>query len=123
LPRQSRALLPYFWKQGITEMRKFAFFVVCLVLPLVAGCGQTKVPDSRAPFAVVLAPTPHTPIQSPDGFRTTFTLPSAPSSPTSVFCFLAGAFVPYGTAFTISGATVTWTGTPPEKGASFVIFY
>jgi hypothetical protein len=68
-------------------------------------------------------PVPVTPTPSPDGSVRAFTLPFTPNNPTNGQLFVAGSYAVYGTAYTISGATITWTGAvPPQEGDSIVYY-
>jgi hypothetical protein len=71
-----------------------------------------------------LATTPNVPIESPNGIRTTFTLPVAATNPTAAQGYLSGSFIQYGTVYTISGTTLTWLGPiPPQIGDTLEFFY
>jgi len=67
---------------------------------------------------------PHSVTPSPDGVTRIFTMSATPIVPADAQLFLAGSFVPYGTQYTISGATITWIGAvPPQIGDSLVVFF
>lgn len=66
---------------------------------------------------------PITPTPAPDGTVRIFALSQAPPNPSSGQLFVAGSFVPYGTAYTISGSTLTWIGpVPPQNGDTMEYF-
>lgn len=66
---------------------------------------------------------PITPTPAPDGTVRIFALSQAPPNPSSGQLFVAGSFVPYGTAYTISGSTLTWIGPiPPQNGDTMEYF-
>ena len=52
-----------------------------------------------------------------------FTLAAAPINPANDQLFVAGSLAPYGTAYTVSGSTLTWIGAvPPQTGDSLDYF-
>lgn len=64
-----------------------------------------------------VANPPITPTPSPNGVIRIFTLSSTPTNPSADQLFVAGSLASYGTAYTVSGATLTWIGaTPPQTG-------
>ena len=67
--------------------------------------------------------TPVTPTPSPNGIITAFTLPYTPAFPTNGLLFVSGSYVPYGAGtYTISGAVITFHGTPPQNGDVIIYF-
>ena len=75
-------------------------------------------PGGTGSIVVRLVPTPVA-----DGATRIFTLSAAPPSPASDQLFVAGSLVVYGTAYTISGATITWIGAvPPQVGDTMEYF-
>ena len=58
-----------------------------------------------------------------DGSTRIFTLSGTPTTPTADLLFVAGSFVPYSTAYTVAGATLTWTAPiPPQSGDAMEYF-
>lgn len=75
-------------------------------------------PDQLVASALPTAATPPlTPTPSPNGTTRIFTLSATPTNPTADQLFVAGSLAKYGTAYTVSGGTITWIGaTPPQTG-------
>ena len=63
------------------------------------------------------------PTPLPDGTVRIFTLGVTPTTPANDLFFVAGSLVPYETAYTVAGNTVTWTGPiPPQEGDDLIYF-
>lgn len=64
------------------------------------------------------------PTPDPDGVVRIFTIPgAAPTNPVNDFFFVAGSYVPYTDAYTVSGNTITWVGAvPPQTGDSLAYY-
>ena len=59
----------------------------------------------------------------PDGSTRVFTLSGTPTDPANGQLFVAGSLVAYGTAYTVSGASITWIGAvAPQIGDSMEYF-
>jgi hypothetical protein len=106
---------------SIAYLQASSLYTLVFIHPLF-GTNPVVLTD-QAITAIEAGPTPVTPTPDPDGLLRAFTLPFTPLYPANGQLFVAGSYVQYGVAYTISGANITWIGAvPPQIGDKLVYF-
>jgi len=106
---------------SITYLSAGQLYTIVFIHPLF-GPNPVVLTD-QAVVAAESIPVPAVPTPAANGVIRAFVLPFAPAYPANGQLFVAGSYVAYGVAYTITGSTIVWIGAvPPQAGDEIVYF-
>lgn len=118
---QAQPLITDGFGHSIAYLNAGQLYTVVFIHPLF-GSNPVVLTD-QAVVAAESLPAAAVPTPAADGVTRAFVLPFAPAYPANGQLFVGGSYVQYGAAYTITGATIVWTGAvPPQIGDAIVYF-